>query len=92
MSLYLCWIAFTTAGALLGPIVGDVRTFGFDMAFPAVFLVLLRGMWKGPRAARPWLVSLVAAAGAYLLVPGAWYVPTGALSGVAAAYLLAERP
>ena len=92
VSLYLCWVAFTTAGAWLGPIVGDVRTFGFDMAFPAVFLVLLRGMWKGPRAARPWLVSLVAAAGAYLLVPGAWYVPTGALSGVAAAYLLAERP
>ena len=88
--LYLCWVTFTTAGALLGPIIGNVRTLGFDMAFPAVFLVLLRGMWKGPRAARPWLVSLVAAAGAHLLVPGAWYVAAGALSGVAAAYLLAE--
>jgi 4-azaleucine resistance transporter AzlC len=91
MSFYLCWVVSTTAGAALGPIIGDVRTFGFDMAFPAVFLVLLRGMWKGARAARPWLVSLVVAAGTYLFVPGAWYVAAGALSGVASAYLLAER-
>ena len=49
---------------------GDVRAYGFDMAFPAVFLVLLRGMWRGARAARPWLVSLLAAASTFLLVPG----------------------
>jgi 4-azaleucine resistance transporter AzlC len=91
LSLYLCWVACTTAGAALGPSIGDVRTFGFDMAFPAVFLVLLRGMWRGPRAARPWLVSLVVAGATRLLVPGAWYVPAGALSGLAAAWLFAER-
>ena len=90
--LYLMWVSCTALGGLLGPVIGDVSAYGFDMAFPAVFLVLLRGMWRGARAARPWLVSLVAAAGTYLLVAGAWYVAAGAVSGVAAAWLLAGRP
>lgn len=89
LAVYLAWVAFTTCGAALGPVLGDVETYGFAMAFPAVFLVLLRGMWKGFAAARPWLVSLVAAALIYLLVPGAWYVAAGALSGLVAAWFLA---
>lgn len=88
--LWSCWIVFTAIGALVGPVLGDVTRYGFDMAFPAVFLVMLAGMWKGPAAARPWLVSLVVAAVTYLLVPGAWYVPAGAISGVVAAWVLAR--
>ncbi len=42
--LYLTWIVSTAIGAALGPAMGDVKVYGFDMAFPAVFLVLLRGM------------------------------------------------
>jgi 4-azaleucine resistance transporter AzlC len=90
IGIYLAWIVFTTIGAIAGPFVGDVRGYGFDMAFPAVFLVLMRGMWPGLRGALPWLVSLVVAALTYLLVPGAWYVAAGVLSGLAAAFLLAE--
>jgi len=74
LAMYLTWVSFTTLGALLGPMLGHVETYGFDMAFPAVFLVLMRGMWKSVSAARPWLVSLVAAALVYLFIPGAWYV------------------
>lgn len=88
---YFAWIAFTTLGAALGPIMGDLRPYGFDMAFPAVFLVLLAGMWKGFAAARPWFVSLVVAALTYLIIPGAWYVATGALSGLITAYMLADE-
>ena len=91
VGLYLTWVIFTALGALFGPMIGDVTVYGFDMAFPAVFLVLLRGMWKGMRAAVPWLASLVAAAAVHLLVPGAWYVAAGALSGVAWAYAQAGR-
>ena len=58
------------------------------MAFPAVFFVLLRGMWRGVAAARPWLVSLVVAVVVYLVVPGAWYVPVGALAGLVTAFVL----
>lgn len=80
--LYLTWLIFTTVGVALGPALGDLDQFGFDMAFTAVFLVLLKGMWKGVSACRPWFVSLVVAALTYLLIPGAWYVAAGAISGL----------
>lgn len=82
IGLYLTWVVFTTVGVALGPTLGDLDQFGFDMAFTAVFLVLLKGMWKGAHACRPWFVSLVVAALTYLLVPGAWYVAAGAISGL----------
>ncbi len=89
--LYLTWVAFTALGGALGPVLGDLEQYGLDMAFTAVFLVLLRGMWQGARASLPWLVSLVVAAVTYLLVPGAWYVAAGACAGLVAAVLL-EKP
>ncbi|TPK72473.1 AzlC family ABC transporter permease [Mesorhizobium sp. B2-4-15] len=89
LAMYVTWVAFTTLGALLGPMLGHVETYGFDMAFPAVFLVLMRGMWKDMKAALPWLVSLIVAALVYLFVPGAWYVAAGAVSGLLAAWLMA---
>ena len=90
LGLYSSWLIFTTVGCLIGPNIGDVTRYGFDMAFPAVFLVMLAGMWKGPKAARPWLVSLIVAASTYLLIPGPWYVPAGALSGILATCLLTK--
>ena len=44
--LYLAWVGFTTLGALLGPVLGDINRFGFDMAFPAIMLVLLKACGK----------------------------------------------
>jgi predicted branched-subunit amino acid permease len=89
--IYASWVSFTAIGALVGPVAGNIERWGFDMAFPAVFLVLLRGMWKGMRPAIPWLVSLVFAGGMYLAVPGAWYVPAGAGAGILAAWIRARR-
>ncbi|MEB3752894.1 AzlC family ABC transporter permease [Acinetobacter sp. MD2(2019)] len=88
-SLYAMWIGFTALGGMIGPVLGDISRFGFDMAFPAVFLVLLKGMWKGFHAARPWFVSLAAAVVAYLYLPQGWYVPVGAITGIVTAFLLA---
>lgn len=87
---YPIWVGFPYLGALLRNHIGDITTYGFDMAFPAVFLVLLRGMWKSWSKARPWLVSLLVASLAYLFLPKGWHVALGALSGLIAAYLLAE--
>jgi len=85
--LYVSWVFFTTTGALVGPVLGDLDRWGLDMAFPAIFLVLMRGMWKGMAAAVPWLVSFLAAGCAYLFLPGAWYVPAGAAAGLLAAWI-----
>jgi predicted branched-subunit amino acid permease len=81
---------FTAIGALVGPALADVTRYGFDMAFSAVFIVMLAGIWRGVAASRPWIVSLVVAAMTHLLVPGAWYIPAGSLSGVMAAYFWAR--
>ena len=89
--VYVTWVVLTTLGAGIGPTIGNAENYGFDMAFPAVFLVLLKGMWHGARAARPWLVSLVVAALTSLLLPGAWYVPAGAVSGIVAAFFWVEQ-
>ena len=88
--LYLTWITSTSLGAAIAPMIGNVEAYGFDMAFTAVFLVLLKGRWPGLRAARPWLLSLVVAALTYLTVPGVWYIAAGALSGIAAAFFWAK--
>ena len=90
LCLWLTWVVFTALGSAIGPQLGDIRAYGFDMAFAAVFLVLLRGMWKGFRAAQPWLVSLVCAALVHLIAPGGWYVLAGSLAGLAWAYLRAR--
>ncbi|MGN6968179.1 AzlC family ABC transporter permease, partial [Neisseria sp. P0017.S005] len=43
--LYVSWIGFAAFGAAVGPMFVVVAAWGFGMAFPAVFWVLLRGMW-----------------------------------------------
>lgn len=89
--MWSTWVSCTGLGAAIAPWVGDIRPWGFDMAFAAIFLVLMRGMWSGFAAARPWLVSLVSAGGTYLLLPGGWYVLVGALAGVASAWVWGGR-
>ncbi|MFC4254232.1 branched-chain amino acid ABC transporter permease [Altererythrobacter xixiisoli] len=91
IGLYLSWVVFTALGAMIGPVLGDVTRFGFDMAFPAVFFVLLRGMWKGAATALPWAACALVAGTVYATIPGAWYVPAGALTGVITAWLIAGR-
>lgn len=91
-SLWLTWVVSTGAGVIVGPVLGDVTTWGFDMAFPAVFLVLLKGMWRGFLPALPWLVSLVCAAATYHFVPGAAYVPVGAAMGIFTILLINGKP
>jgi 4-azaleucine resistance transporter AzlC len=90
-ALWVNWVIFTGVGAVVGPFLGDVRTYGLDMAFPAVFFVLLRGMWKGWRPARSWIISLVAAALMYRFGPTGWYVAAGAIAGIVSTYLGAKQ-
>ena len=88
--LWLTWVTFTSLGVIIGPQLGELHDYGFDMAFAAVFIVLLRGMWRGLNAALPWLFSLITATAFYLLIPGPWYVLGGTIAGLVAAYLWAR--
>ena len=90
-SFYTMWVGCTTLGALIGPVLGDVHRYGFDMAFPAVFLVLVRGMWSGFRKAIPWFASLIVAVAVYHYVPGVWYVMAGPLVGLVVAWLQGDK-
>lgn len=84
---YSGWISCGFFGSYFGPLLGDIERYGFAMAFPAVFLVLLKGMWRGIRPALPWLVSLITAASVYLIYPkGGWYVIIGTTAGLLYAY------
>lgn len=91
ISFYAMWVLFTTLGALLGPVLGDLDRYGADMAFAAIFLVLLRGMWPGVVKALPWLASLAAAILVYLALPGVWYIPAGAMTGLVVAWFMAAK-
>ncbi len=86
--LYVSWVLFTFMGGCTGNLLGDLTRYGVDMAFPAVFIMLLKSMWKGARNALPWCVSLGVAVLVYHVLPGAWYVPAGTLAGILTAFLI----
>jgi 4-azaleucine resistance transporter AzlC len=87
LPFYLGWIAASVAGALFGALIGDVAVYGLDFAFPAVFIVLLMGFWKGRETGLVLAASAMAALVVHKLVPGAWYIAAGALAGLAAAFI-----
>ena len=88
---YLGWVASSLAGALFGALIGDIATYGLDFAFPAVFIVLLTGFWKGRETGVVLVASGLAALTVHALVPGAWYIAAGALAGLGAAFIPAAR-
>lgn len=85
LSIYTVWNLSTLAGALLGSVMGDTTVIGLDFAFPAVFIVLLMGFWKGRETGFVLLASASAAFLVHRYVPGAWYIAAGALAGLAVA-------
>lgn len=87
LSIYTVWNLSTLAGALLGSVMGDMTVIGLDFAFPAVFIVLLMGFWKGNETGLVLLASAIASLVTHLYVPGAWYIAAGALAGLAVAAL-----
>ena len=90
-SIYLTWIVVTPLGNILGTGLEDPERWGLDFAFAAVFLVLLTGLWKGPRRSLlPWMAAGVAAVAGEAWLPGAWYILTGALTGTLVGVLQGE--
>ncbi|WP_237155360.1 AzlC family ABC transporter permease [Oryzibacter oryziterrae] len=88
LTLFGCWQIGTVLGTFLGALIDDPVRLGFDFAFPAIFISLALGFWKGARQTGPVMVAAaVVAVAVHAVVPGAWYVVAGALAGIAAAVI-----
>ncbi|MBW9112823.1 AzlC family ABC transporter permease [Rhizobium cauense] len=85
MPFYAAWVGSTMVGASLGAFLGDPAAIGLDFAFPAVFVVLAMGFWKGRETGLVLAASAFAAVVVHQFVPGVWYIAAGALAGLAAA-------
>lgn len=90
LCLYSTWVIFTALGSFIGTWFGNIERFGFDMAFIAVFLVLIKGMWSGMRKNYCWAVSLLTACFVAHYVSGAWYVLAGTSAGLITAWFGAK--
>ncbi|MDW4571161.1 AzlC family ABC transporter permease [Microbacterium sp. M3] len=66
IGIYVGWNLSTLAGALLGDVLGDPRSYGLDAAAAAAFLALL---WPRLRARQPIVVGVAAAVVATVLTP-----------------------
>lgn len=88
---YCLWVLTSLAGALLGAFLGDPKVTGLDFAFPAVFIVLVMGFWKGRETGAVLAASACAAVLTHQLLPGVWYIAAGAAAGVVVALLSGAR-
>ena len=91
LPFYLVWVLSGLTGALLGAMVGDPAVIAMDFVFPAVFVILIAGFWRGNHTG---LILAGSAASALLVhhaVPGVWYILGGALGGVAMAAIATRR-
>jgi 4-azaleucine resistance transporter AzlC len=84
------WIACSTLGALGGSLLGDPRRLGADFAFPAVFIGLVAGLWRGRVTAITVAASGIVSALVYVSIGPPWHVACGAIAGIAAAYAAAS--
>lgn len=92
LTLFGFWQVASVLGTLLGAHLEHPEALGLDFAFPAIFIALALGFWKGARRTGPVLVaSATVAVIVHATVPGAWYVIAGALAGIVAAVLAAPR-
>lgn len=91
LPFYAAWVLSGLAGALLGSLVGDPSVIAMDFVFPAVFVILIAGFWRGARTGLILVGSGACALLVHHLMPGVWYILAGALGGVSVAAALSMR-
>jgi predicted branched-subunit amino acid permease len=79
--LFVSWVAATCTGWLAGAVLGDPSRWALDFAFPAAFVALLIGMWRGRADIWPWTIAALVAVAAAQWLPGQWYIILGGLAG-----------
>lgn len=79
--LFTAWVGATATGYVMGMMVQNPAQLGLDFAFPAVFVALLVGMWRGRADLWPWAVAAGVAVLTARWLPGKWYILLGSLAG-----------
>ncbi|PZN93332.1 MAG: branched-chain amino acid ABC transporter permease [Hyphomicrobiales bacterium] len=79
--LWIVWILFTGLGHLLGALVSDPRAYGIDLVMPIFFAAMIVPLWRGRRAAVPWVVAGIVALVTAKLIDGYAFIIVGSLSG-----------
>jgi predicted branched-subunit amino acid permease len=79
--LWFVWVAATVPGYLLGALVADPRRYGIDLVMPIFFAAMIVPLWRGKRAAVPWVVAGLVALVTAKLVDGYAFIIVGSLSG-----------
>jgi len=87
--VYASWLLATVLGYLIGSVVSDPRQWGFDFAFPAMFLALAVAIGRKAPAPLVWIASAVAALAADRWIGGSAPVLLGGLAGAGVAALRA---
>lgn len=81
LALWVVWVLATIPGHLLGALVSNPRRYGIDLVMPIFFAAMIVPMWKGRRAAVPWVVAGLVALVTAKLVDGYAFIITGSLAG-----------
>jgi len=79
--LWFVWVPATAAGHVIGAMIAEPQRFGLDQVMSIFFVAMLVPLWRGMRRAIPWAVAGAVALIVQKLVPGYWYMITGALAG-----------
>lgn len=89
--LWTNWTLSSTLGAVLGSFMGDPARIGADFAFTALFIGLVAGFGRSRVTLVTVGVSAAVAALVHRFIGAPWHVVSGALAGIAAAYLTAPK-
>ncbi|POR48052.1 AzlC family ABC transporter permease [Bosea psychrotolerans] len=79
--LWVVWVATTIPGYLLGALVADPRQYGIDLVMPIFFAAMIVPLWRGKRAAVPWVVAGLVALVTAKLIDGYAFIIVGSLAG-----------
>lgn len=91
LMLWALWTLTTIPGHLAGGLVTNPKAFALDLVLPVFFGAMLVPLWRGRKAALPWVVAGVASVLTARFVPGHWFILAGALAGMLFAALQSDE-
>ncbi|MBR1220798.1 AzlC family ABC transporter permease [Bradyrhizobium sp. U87765 SZCCT0131] len=88
--LYFAWLLSSIPGYLLAEQLTDPKKYGVDLVMPAFYAAMLVPAWKGARRAIPWAIAGIVALIVHWLVPGYWFIISGAIAGSVSAGVMSD--